>query len=69
METKVYQVKGMSCHHCKNAVESAVKAIEGVTEATVDLEKGQVTVAMVAPVSLDAISAAVDDAGYELVKA
>ena len=68
METKVYQVKGMSCHHCKNAVDSAVKAIEGVTEATVDLEKGQVTVAIAAPVSIDAISAAVNDARYELVK-
>jgi len=33
------KVSGMHCVNCKNAVEKAVRAMPGVKEATVDLEK------------------------------
>jgi copper chaperone len=67
METKVYEVKGMSCDHCKHAVESALREIEGISKATVSLEKGEVSVEFSALVSMEAMVSAVDDAGYELV--
>ncbi len=67
METKVYEVKGMSCDHCKHAVESALLEIEGISKATVNLEKGEVSVGFTAPVSIETMSAAVDEAGYELI--
>ncbi len=67
METKVYEVKGMTCNHCKHAVESALQELDGVTKATVNLEKGEVSVEFSAPVSLAAIGSAIDEAGYELV--
>ncbi len=67
METKVYQVKGMSCDHCKHAVESALQEIEGVNKATVNLEKGTVSVEFKVPVLVQEIGAAIDEAGYELV--
>ncbi len=67
METKVYEVKGMSCNHCKHAVESALLEIQGISKAAVNLEKGEVSVEFSAPVSVETMVAAVDDAGYELV--
>lgn len=67
METKVYEVKGMSCNHCKHAVESALLEIQGISKAAVNLKKGEVSVEFSAPVSVETMVAAVDDAGYELV--
>lgn len=67
MESNIYQVKGMSCDHCKHAVESALQGLHGVKKATVDLGRGEVSVDFSAPVSLSEIAAAIDDAGYELV--
>lgn len=44
MGQEIINVEGMSCDHCKNAVESALAKINGVSAAEVDLEKGQVRV-------------------------
>ncbi|MCK8817208.1 cation transporter [Natroniella sulfidigena] len=41
---EVFTVKGMSCGHCKNAVESALADVDGVKEAVVDLEAEEVEV-------------------------
>ena len=38
------KVQGMSCHHCKMAIEKAVGDLPGVHSASVDLAQGQVTV-------------------------
>lgn len=37
MEKKLLRIEGMSCEHCKKAVETAVLAMPGVTVAQVDL--------------------------------
>ena len=37
-------VGGMSCEHCKKAVENAVQALRGVMKAQVDLGAGELTV-------------------------
>ncbi|WP_345894760.1 heavy-metal-associated domain-containing protein [Natroniella sulfidigena] len=44
MMKEVFTVKGMSCGHCKNAVESALADVDGVKEAVVDLEAEEVEV-------------------------
>ena len=67
METEIYVVKGMTCNHCKHAVEGALQGLEGVNKATVNLEKGEVSVEFTALVSIEDIRAAIDEAGYELV--
>jgi copper ion binding protein len=67
MVTSTYQVQGMTCGHCVSAVSSEIGALEGVREVQVDLTTGQVTVTSEAPVATDAVRAAVDEAGYELV--
>ena len=44
MSQEILNVEGMSCGHCKSAVESALNNIDGVTSADVNLENGQVSV-------------------------
>ncbi len=62
-----YTVTGMTCGHCVNAVSGEVAAIAGVTDVSVDLSTGAVTVTSNAPLSPAEVKAAVEEAGYELV--
>lgn len=64
MERIIY-VDGMMCPHCKARVESACKAVTGVTDAVVDLNAKQVTISGNA--QIDEIKKAITDAGYQVV--
>lgn len=70
MITTTYKVTGMSCEHCVNAVSSELGGIGGVSAVTVDLVPDGVSlvkVASAAPLSDDAVHAALDEAGdYEI---
>ena len=60
-------VGGMSCGMCQTAVEEALSGVEGVAEATVDLEGGRATVVFdEGTTNLDALRAAVEDAGFDV---
>ena len=65
--TTVYTVSGMTCGHCVTSVTEEVGAIDGVRKVDVVLETGAVTVTSAAPLSVEAVQAAVDEAGYTLV--
>ncbi|GAA0387084.1 heavy-metal-associated domain-containing protein [Streptomyces luteireticuli] len=65
--TTVYRVTGMTCGHCEGAVTEEVSAITGVTSVTAVAADGTVTVVSAAPLDDEAVRAAVDEAGYELV--
>ena len=58
-------VEGMSCGHCSARVERALNAIEGVS-AKVDLEAKAASVTYPDTVTVDALKAAVTDAGYSV---
>jgi copper chaperone CopZ len=62
-----YTVSGMTCGHCVEAVSSELSKIPGISEVDVDLASGTVTVASEAPIPVEAVATAVDEAGYELV--
>ncbi|WP_455354509.1 heavy-metal-associated domain-containing protein [Streptomyces sp. SYSU K217416] len=64
--TTVYRVTGMTCGHCEGAVTAEISGIPGVTSVKAVASTGQVTVVSAAPLSEDAVRAAVDEAGYEL---
>lgn len=66
MGVKVYTVKGMSCAHCRQAVERALREVPGVTEVEVDLATGRVTVAFAGDPDDQAVRRAVEEAGYEV---
>ena len=59
------KVKGMMCSHCEMHVKQAIEKIEGVSNAVADHEKGTVTIETTGNVSIDAVKAAVTEAGYE----
>ncbi|MDE0330891.1 MAG: heavy-metal-associated domain-containing protein [Nitrospinae bacterium] len=60
-------VGGMSCEMCQSAVQEVLSDVEGVTEAAVDLEGGRATVVFDEGVTnLDALRAAVEDAGFDV---
>lgn len=65
--TTVYEVKGMTCGHCEGAVSSEISELADVTSVQASAATGQVTVVSTAPLDEEAIRAAVDEAGYELV--
>lgn len=62
-ETMDIKVGGMSCQHCQKAVETAVGAVPGVTEATVDLAAGSVKVT--GTFDRQQVVEAIRTAGYE----
>ena len=63
---QTFQVTGMTCGHCVAAVKEEVGAIADVTDVAVDLTEGRVTVGSRREVTAAEVSAAVDEAGYQL---
>jgi copper chaperone CopZ len=61
--THTYSVPGISCDHCKRAIETEVSAVAAVESIDVDVDAKLVTV-----VGGDdaAIRTAIDDAGYDV---
>jgi copper chaperone len=66
MSTVTWTVTGMTCKHCVAAVTEEVSAITGVTDVSVDLDSGEVTVTADPQPDRDRVAAAVDEAGYAL---
>lgn len=65
VQERTYDVEGMTCGHCKAAVEAEISALEGIDDVQVDLDRGRVTVRG-ETVDDEAIAAAVDEAGYSI---
>jgi copper chaperone CopZ len=64
--TTRYEVTGMTCDHCVSAVSGELTRLPGVREVSVELATGGVTVTSDAPLPLDLVRTAVDEAGYAL---
>ncbi len=63
-QTIEFNVTGMTCDHCVNAVTNAVKEIEGVSDVSVSLEaKSAVVTGSV--VDVQRVIAAIEEEGYE----
>ncbi|HEX6425561.1 MAG TPA: copper ion binding protein [Acidimicrobiales bacterium] len=68
MAKQTYEVSGMTCGHCVSAVEHELGRLAGVTDVDVELASGLVTVTSDADLAEVDVRAAVDEAGYELVR-
>lgn len=62
----VIKVKGMSCQHCAKSVTAAMEGL-GAKDVNIDLLSGEVTYTEDAPISADAIKAAITKIGFEVV--
>jgi copper chaperone CopZ len=67
--TSTYTVTGMTCAHCVQAVTGEISTLPGVADVRIDLASGAVTVTSEAPLTDEAVRAAVDEAGYDLANA
>lgn len=61
--TTTYKVAGMTCGHCENAVREEIGELSGVENVEVSHESGILTVTSDAPLSLEDVAAALDEAG------
>ena len=59
------EVHGMTCAHCVAAITSAVSPLPGVTGVDVALDAG--TVRVDGTPEAGAVTAAIEDAGYDVV--
>ena len=65
--TRSYSVPGISCDHCKTAIEAEVAKVAGVTTVEVDVENK--TVSVVGDADDADVRAAIDEAGYDVADA
>ena len=66
MTIRTMDVQGMMCPHCEARVKKALESIDGVKSAEVSHEKASAIVTLDGPVSDEALTKAVVDAGYEV---
>ncbi len=67
MKTETFNVPAVSCNHCVNAITQEVGALDGVSKVDVNLNTKVVTVEANDSVKRDQISAAIGEAGYDVV--
>lgn len=69
MNTTSIKVEGMTCGHCKSAVEGALGKLSGVGKAEVDLSANEVSVEYEEDkVTVEKMTEAIEDQGYDVVK-
>ena len=67
MDTIEVGVTGMTCGHCVSAVSDEVSGVPGVGSVSVDLQPDGVSTVRISadgPVAMDAVTAAIAEAGY-----
>lgn len=66
MATATITVKGMTCGGCVNSVTKALKSVEGVQEANVDLQGQNATVQFDdSKTNVEVLKEAIENAGYD----
>lgn len=63
---KKFNVTGMSCSHCEDRVKKALIAL-GANPIKVSAKENEVVVSWEGPLSMEAIVATIEDAGYDVV--
>ena len=59
------KINGMRCQHCVNSTKQALEAIAGVSNVSIDLDKGEAS--FEGNVPLDTIKQAIAQIGFEVV--
>jgi copper chaperone CopZ len=64
METKVFSVPNISCHHCVHTIQNELGDLDGVRKVQADEATRKVTVTWDAPASLEKILATLKEINY-----
>lgn len=67
MQNVSLKITGMSCGHCVMSVKNALNAVPGVSIEEVKV--GAATVTLAAPATVEAVCAAIEEEGYQVVEA
>jgi copper chaperone len=62
-----FKISGMSCGHCVMAVKKALAGVPGISEAKVEI--GSAVISAEGALNVEAVKAAIEDAGYDVVSA
>lgn len=65
MKVQIF-IEGMTCGHCSARVEKALKAVDGIVDAKVDLANKNAIVELSSSVDDSVLKEAVEDAGYDV---
>ena len=66
MTTLTLSVPDISCDHCKASIEEAVGSLETVDSVEVSVDQKTVNVSFRGAVDLPAVTAALEDQGYDV---
>ncbi|HWB71003.1 MAG TPA: cation transporter [Egibacteraceae bacterium] len=66
MTSDTLTVPEIHCQHCKQSIEGALQALDGVERAEVDVAAKTVTVTYDVPTDRAALIGAIEDQGYEV---
>ena len=62
-------VEGMSCKHCKHNIETTLKQMEGIKEATAYYNEGYVDIEFDdSKVKIEEIMVEIEDLGFDVIK-
>ena len=64
---KTIKIDGMHCNHCKMRVEKALKTLNGVASAVVNLEAKTADIESTTEINDAVIAEAIDDAGFKVI--
>lgn len=64
--TTTFQLSGLHCESCKKISEKKVKKIEGVTEATTNLETGDLTITSNRDIAKTEVIKALEETDYQV---
>lgn len=68
MKKETLKIQGMTCNHCVMRVQKALKAVAGVQDAQVDLQKAEAVVSFdESKVTREKLAFAVVEAGYKVL--
>jgi copper chaperone CopZ len=59
------KISGMKCQHCVNSTRQALEALVGVSNVSIDLDKGEAS--FEGDVSVETVKEAVAQIGFEVV--
>ncbi len=60
------KINGMTCGHCVSAVTKALTEITGISNVSVNLEKGEATYNEDSPVAIEKIKGVISGIGFEV---
>ena len=66
MFTKVINIKGMQCNHCKMSVEKALGTIDGVVKVEVNLERKNATIESTKEIEDSKLKEVIEEIGFTI---